>query len=373
MARGIQIPFTLDVREWRRGIRVVEVDLDGLADELRDLEKAGDQAEKALEDNFRDIGRAAERAGQDVSTGMGRGMKGRLGSVGAEVGDEFVESWGEAVRSGDLSGAVTETVSNAAMIGMAAGPVGAAVGIGVSALVGIITAQFQARKQQFEEAVAGLVSINWEPLVVEAGLAGQRLVDAVTGPFRTAELDEGRIAAALNVDEPAKAWERIGQLVEDTGLSVSTVTNAVLGNESAVAAVNAAYAEQKDRLDQLGPPGAARTAETVAARKALEESVSALGQLKTTAEASVASAQTLRTAAEARAAAERGAQPAVRDIMTNLGLAAGYANNMDAALARAGSRRITIPVGIDAAGFRRSVYAATAGLPSYVTDALLND
>ena len=157
MARGIQIPFTLDVRQWRKGIRTVELDLDDLGDEFRDLERDAERSMDDIEDSFKNVGRAAKRAGDDIEDGLGSGLtdsggnlKTAAGALAGEVVDEFVENWGEAVRSGDYASAFRETLSQLGQIGGAiGGPVGAIAGGAVA--LGLTTA-FDAAMRSSQEA-----------------------------------------------------------------------------------------------------------------------------------------------------------------------------------------------------------------------------
>ena len=83
-------------------------------------------------------------------TDSGGNLKTAAGAAAGEVVDEFVENWGEAVRSGDYAWAFRETLSQLGQIGGAiGGPVGAIAGGAVA--LGLTTA-FDAAMRSSQEA-----------------------------------------------------------------------------------------------------------------------------------------------------------------------------------------------------------------------------
>ena len=166
MARGVQLAITLNPREFLRALRQVELSTEDVADAFDEIETAGDSAfddveasAKAaaddIENAFSGVSREVrsefdrmERAAGDTDLDVSRGAdsaKQAAGVLAGEVVDEFVENWGEAVRSGDYAGAVRETLSQLGQVGGAiGGPVGAVIG-GALAL-GLTTA--------FDKAIA---------------------------------------------------------------------------------------------------------------------------------------------------------------------------------------------------------------------------
>ena len=253
--KGLTIPLSLDPREWVRGIKVVERSLESMEDELDEVERAGDKLERALEDNFKDAARDAERAGRDMNDGLERGLdadsgnlKTAAGSLAGEVVDEFVENWGEAVRSGDYAGAVRETLSQLGQIGGAiGGPAGAAIG-GAAALaltVGFDKFMDTEGKARVKETTDSLFSDveGAELSGAEAGAAFARgYVEAVSIP--------GQVQAALGLDSAAEAGAAVMRIAQETGLAYETVQQVIIGNEDALAEVEgqqAAVTEEANR------------------------------------------------------------------------------------------------------------------------------
>lgn len=286
MTRGIDIPLSLNPAKLIRGMRLTEREFDDLADELRDTARAGDRLEDDLESNFRVIGDRAERAGRDIDDGIRSGA-GRVGSVGAEYGDEFVESWGEAVRSGDPAEAVGETLTNSAQLLSILGPAGTIAGLGLAAGAGFVrqfmdktSEEVAARGQAVKDAVANLfdTAVDAELSGKEAGLAFLRgYTDATEVPQA--------IADALDIPL-TEALDKVQTFADQTGLSVGTVGDALLGNRDAAALVLEQLALQTGELDSINErittsgtlTGEARDA-AIAQRDALTESVGALDEL----------------------------------------------------------------------------------------------
>lgn len=253
MARGVVIPFTLNPADFLKGIKRIETSLDDVTDAMRTVERSGDSIENA----FDGIGRQAEqefdrveRAARDVDVtagldrGAGRG-RARAREIGAETGQEFVESWGEAVRAGNPADAIGETLTNAGMIGMAAGPIGAAIGLGVAVVGGLVAGLGQGR-QRVAEATAAL----WGD-VEQAGLSGRAAAEAYLAGFVDRASIGGRLVDVLGVDDAVQAWGRVGQIVQQTGLDAATVSEAILGNRDALNEVLAAQQANQDGYEQL--------------------------------------------------------------------------------------------------------------------------
>lgn len=149
VGKGITIPLSLNPREWLSGIRVVERSLKDMDSDLDRVEDTGDAAARKLEGHFTDAAgdmqsafdrfarsfddemRKVESTARDTGDTIERGAAGARsagGVLAGEVFDEFIESWGEAVRSGDYGEAIRETFSNLGQIGGVFGPAGAAAG-----------------------------------------------------------------------------------------------------------------------------------------------------------------------------------------------------------------------------------------------------
>ena len=67
MSKGLTIPLSLDPRDWIQGIKVVERSLDGMEDDLDDVEDASGIMGRKLEDAFDDARRAADKTGRSVN------------------------------------------------------------------------------------------------------------------------------------------------------------------------------------------------------------------------------------------------------------------------------------------------------------------
>jgi hypothetical protein len=261
MARGIQIPFTLDVRQWRKGIRTVELDLDDLGDEFKDLERDADRALDDIEDSFERVGRAAKQAGDDASRGLKDGIEGggaaRAGGVLAgEVFDEFIESWGEAVRSGDYGEAIRETFSNLGQIGGAAfGPAGAAggaiAGLFLTGIYDRITAENR-REGELQTAIRDIFLGVTDEAAEAGGSSWVAYRDAVIAAARSDEA----IAEALGVESFAEAIGVIEQVGKDLGQTwendvILALTDAGPAGEAAAQRVAAAWEESNGRISEL--------------------------------------------------------------------------------------------------------------------------
>lgn len=298
MARGVQIALTLNPRDFIKGLKTIETDLDDVKDALDDLgdtelDLDTDKAERGLED----IESAAQSAGEEVESelesgaeaaesafanlareakseideietaarnadvtpdfdSIGEGIESTAGSakqaVGilmGEIAEELTESWGEAVRSGDYGDAIRETFSNLAQIGGAAfGPVGAVGGaIGAVVLTGLYDKLTDSEaKARISEATGQLFDS-----VESAELSGAQAARAFTRGF----VEEGEIGSqiqqALGTEDVASAWSEVGKIVGDTGLDAQTVTEALLGQPAALAEVQTALGNNKSAYEDI--------------------------------------------------------------------------------------------------------------------------
>lgn len=137
MARGIVLPFTLNPKEFLRGLKRVEVGLDDVKDTLGDVEDAGDDALDGLdtdkaERGLEDISDAAEDA-EDSLTNLGSEAKSEMGKVetaaqkaGAEVESELKDGAKDAEKA--FSGLGSKAKAEMRTVGDAADRAGAEVG-----------------------------------------------------------------------------------------------------------------------------------------------------------------------------------------------------------------------------------------------------
>lgn len=256
--RGIRIPLVADVADWLRGTSRVERSLDDLGGDLDQLaRRADDNADDIARDfdsAFRKIERDSERAASDTTDNLG-GIRGGAREVGAEAGSEFVQSWGEAIRAGNPSEAVSETFTQAGAIGLAFGPVGAAIGLGVAAAGGLVTAFVQKASEsqnRIREAAAAL----FDNIAGDAELSGKEAAAAFNRGY-VDELDIGnQLQAALGTETVPQAWQKVLDTVKETGLEQETVVEAYLGQEAAAnrvqGALQANQGQYERTLDLLG-------------------------------------------------------------------------------------------------------------------------
>jgi hypothetical protein len=241
---AIRIPVVADVNDWLRGTRRISDSLDDIADDLRNVSRDGDQLERSLEDNFRDVARAADRAGRDVADGLDGGIRtSKAGDIGQEVAGEFTESFGEAMRSGNPADAVLDTFTSL-------GPALGALGIGAAVAAGIVNQFVQAAKERAEQvrsAAAGL----YAGVVDDAGLRGREAAQAFTRGWVDAAAVPEQIAQTLGLEDAVEAGIRVKDLAEATGLSYQQVSQAILGNADALAVVRERLDANNTATDEL--------------------------------------------------------------------------------------------------------------------------
>lgn len=250
--RGIRIPLVADVADWLRGTSKVERSLDDLGGDLDQLaRRADDNADDIARDfdtAFRRIERDSARAADDATDNLG-GIRGGARDVGAEAGSEFVQSWGEAIRAGNPSEAVTETFTQAGAIGVAFGPVGAAVGLGVAAAAGLVTA-FIGKAQEQQAAIREAGAALFDSIAGDAEISGREAAAAFNRGY-VDELDIGnQLQQALGTETVPEAWQKVLDTVRETGLEQETVVGAYLGQKDAVEQVASALDSNNDRYER---------------------------------------------------------------------------------------------------------------------------
>lgn len=273
---GIRIPFVADVRDFLAGTRKISADLEGMQSDLaetardsglsaerveQDWENAGREAAAAFDKFARDADQAYERversaresaraADQNLTKGVsGAGLRGALGILAGEAFQEFTQAWGEAVRGGDPGEAIRELFSNLAIIGGAAfGPVGAVAG-GVASFFSVQLFDAITGREQ-EAKLRSAIETLFDSASSSSELSGAEAARAFMRGF----VEEGQIAEqvreGLGTETIAEAWERVGQLVDQTGLDIDTVTGAVLGQRDAVEQVQEAQANVDGQIEQ---------------------------------------------------------------------------------------------------------------------------
>lgn len=155
-----------------------------------------------VDDAFRDSSRAADRwsrdvrdAADDAADGIRR--DGRFADVGREVGDEFSENIGEAFRSGDYVGALTETFTSL-------GPSLGKIGLGIGAAIGVgaaIVANIQARQEEIRQM-------------------GRTIFDALQDGYMEQAEKENLLTEAFGTDDLDEAYRLLAKRAK--GLGVKT-------------------------------------------------------------------------------------------------------------------------------------------------------
>lgn len=233
--KGIRIPLIADVAAFITGMRKAEVSAEDLADALDDMAADGIQGQQRLQRELEQTAREARKAGDKTA----EGVKGsRLGEVGGEIGEEFTQNFGESVRSGDPAGAVLETFTSL-------GPAFGVAGIAVAAGAGLVNSVIQGaneRKEAFAEAVKTIASSAFDAAAANAAEAGVGMVAAFQKAWDTKAVQEDSIRDALGVDSAQAALEEIARIANLTGVPLSTVREAILGQADAVSQVEGALA-----------------------------------------------------------------------------------------------------------------------------------
>jgi hypothetical protein len=176
MAKGISINFLADVRDFLRGTKNVEDELDDVADSLDDVAKDGVKATEKLEDGFNDLRKKAKQAGDDIEKGIGGGTKkgAKEGESAtevykkeaianiSEVTSSFTGSWESAADAvqGTLGGVVADL-----------GPVGAAAGAAGALGVGVLTAALVKMEEDAKKAQERIADLALQ--MIDAGTRGE--------------------------------------------------------------------------------------------------------------------------------------------------------------------------------------------------------
>jgi hypothetical protein len=278
MAKGISINFLADVRDFLRGTKNVEEELDDVADSLDDVARDGDKATEKLEGSFKDLARQAKASGDDIEKGLGGGFDNtsRLGGEAAtEIKDEFKSNLSEVTSSfdgsvesmGDLvQGTLGGLVSSLGPLGMAVGAAGA---LGVGVLIAEIT-------KAAEEAEASKARIR------EMGLA---IIESGADVAGLENFNEQLKLIITNADEAPKKLEDIKNLAKDfpsLADDVGLMATAFAGNADAIEG-------SLDVLNELIKAEEARTGQgyegAVAVNEALYDNKEALLQIQAETEA----------------------------------------------------------------------------------------
>lgn len=230
MAKGISINFLADVRDFLKGTKNVEDELDDVADSLDDVAREGDQATEKLEDSFRDLAKATKKAGDDVGDNMRKGYK--QAEEGADALKENAQSNAKEVTA-SFDGSVESIIDGFQGLASEAfegfGPAGAVAGFALAAGIGIATAEFQkteeaakAAKERIGELGIAFIESGADVAQVEA------FQEALKGIVTNAD------DASAKIDDLRKFADKYAQ----TGVKVEELAMAYAGNADAIKSVN---------------------------------------------------------------------------------------------------------------------------------------
>lgn len=300
MAKGISINFLADVRDFLKGTKNVEDQLDDVADSLDVVAKEGEQSTEKLEDGFRELAKAAKKSGDDIGDGMKKGFK--EAEEGAENFKEEANSTAkEAAASFDGSAesiidAFQEIAANA-FEGF--GAAGAIAGLALAAGIGIATAEFQKNEEAAQKAKERIAELG--QAMIDAGAGGEKPLEAVV---------ESLQAIVTNSDDAVKKFSDIeraskfvGNSAEDLALAYAGQADALEGQLDVIQDLIDKEQEQTDKQAENGSRFAAIGQAKVGTLKQQQEELLKV-QKETEAAAAIEEAYLAAGGAEAQAKAD---------------------------------------------------------------------
>jgi hypothetical protein len=234
MAKGISINFLADVRDFLKGTKNVEDELDDVADSLDDVAREGEQATEKLEDGFKELAKASKKAGDDIGQGFKKGTK--EASEGLDDLQENSKSNAKEVAA-SFDGSVESIVDG--FQGLAAeafegfGVAGLIAGAALAAGIGLATAEFQRTEEEAQKARERIGELGLA--MIEAGAQGERPLESVI------EALQGIVS---NSDDAVKKFSDIQRAAKFVGNSAEDLAVAYAGQSEALEG-------QLDVLDDL--------------------------------------------------------------------------------------------------------------------------
>jgi hypothetical protein len=234
MAKGISINFLADVRDFLKGTKNVEDELDDVADSLDDVAREGEQATEKLEDGFKELAKASKKAGDDIGDGFKKGTK--EASEGLDDLQENSKSNAKEVAA-SFDGSVESIVDG--FQGLAAeafegfGVAGLIAGAALAAGIGLATAEFQRTEEEAQKARERIGELGLA--MIEAGAQGERPLESVI------EALQGIVS---NSDDAVKKFSDIQRAAKFVGNSAEDLAIAYAGQSDALEG-------QLDVLDDL--------------------------------------------------------------------------------------------------------------------------
>lgn len=234
MAKGISINFLADVRDFLKGTKNVEDELDDVADSLDDVAREGDQATEKLEDGFRDLAKATKKAGDDVGDNMKKGFK--KAEDGSDALKENAQSNAKEVTA-SFDGSVESIIDGFQGLASEAfegfGAAGAIAGFALAAGIGIATAEFQKNEEAAQKAKERIGELG--QAMIDAGAGGEKPLEAVV---------ESLQAIVTNSDDAVKKFSDISRAAKFVGNDAEDLALAYAGQSDALEG-------QLDVLDDL--------------------------------------------------------------------------------------------------------------------------
>ena len=234
MAKGISINFLADVRDFLKGTKNVEDELDDVADSLDDVAREGEQATEKLEDGFKELAKASKKAGDDIGQGFKKGTK--EAGEGLDTLSENSKSNAKEVTA-SFDGSVESIVDG--FQGLAAeafegfGVAGLIAGAALAAGIGLATAEFQRTEEEAQKARERIAELGLA--MIEAGAEGERPLESVI------EALQGIVS---NSDDAVKKFSDIQRAAKFVGNSAEDLAIAYAGQQDALEG-------QLDVLDDL--------------------------------------------------------------------------------------------------------------------------
>ena len=224
MAKGISINFLADVRDFLKGTKNVEDELEDVADSLDDVAREGEQATEKLEDGFKELAKATKKAGDDVGDNMKKGYK--EAEKGSDALKENAQSNAKEVTA-SFDGSVESIVDG--FQGLAAeafegfGPAGIVAGFALAAGIGLATAEFQKTEEAAQRSKERIAEL------------GQAMIDSgAAGEIPLSDVIERLQAIVTNSEDAVKKFSDIEKAVDKVGGSAEDLAVAYAGNEKAL-------------------------------------------------------------------------------------------------------------------------------------------
>jgi len=224
MAKGISINFLADVRDFLKGTKNVEDELDDVADALDDVARDGEQATEKLEDGFKELAKASKKAGDDIGDGFKKGTK----EAGEGLDDLQENSKSNAKEvAASFDGSVESIVDG--FQGLAAeafegfGAAGLIAGAALAAGIGLATAEFQRTEEEAQKARERIGELGLA--MIEAGAEGERPLESVI------EALQGIVS---NSDDAVKKFSDLQRAAKFVGNSAEDLAIAYAGQADAL-------------------------------------------------------------------------------------------------------------------------------------------